>query len=275
MIDDLIQLFNQGKLTEAIAQANAAVAKDPRDLALRLVLVQLICFTGNWERVEKVAKQLETLDSDREHVALTNFVDKLSIGEIQRKAVWETGMVPEFVQAPDEVTKKLLWAWSCLRSGETSQYQDSLGWVLDNAPLLTLEVNGQKHEGFRDLDDQTCTVFEAHTIQGVYLWIPHFLVKKIEIAKPTRLVDHLWSKTRITLRDDTDLAVYLPGLYFHSFDEGRSESIQLGRETQWVDSNDVEIGLGRRVFGAGDEEFTLFDFADASLSGDEPAGANS
>ncbi|MFK7767225.1 MAG: type VI secretion system accessory protein TagJ [Mariniblastus sp.] len=270
MIDELVQLFNQGKLTEAIARANAAVAKDPRDIALRLVLVQLVCFTGNWERVEKVAKQLEALDSEREHMALTNFIDKLSIAEIQRKAVWESGMVPEFVETPDEVTKKLLWAWSCLRSGDKAQYQETLDWVLENAPLLTMEINGKPHEGFRDLDDPTCTVFEAHTVQGVYLWIPHYLVKKIEIAKPTRLVDHLWSKTRITLRDDTDLAVYIPGLYFHSFDEGVSESIQLGRETQWIDSNEVEIGLGRRIFGAGEEEFTLFDFEDVTLSGDAP-----
>ena len=133
------------------------------------MLVQLVCFTGNWERVEKVAKQLETLDPSRDHMALTNFIDKLSIGEIQRKAVWEKGMVPEFAQTPDEVTKKLLWAWGCRRSGDPAQYEEALGWVLENAPLLTLNVNGQSYEGFRDLDDQTCTVFEAITIQGLSL----------------------------------------------------------------------------------------------------------
>ena len=33
--------------------------------------------------MKRIAKQLEALDSNRDHVALTNYIDKLSIGEIQ------------------------------------------------------------------------------------------------------------------------------------------------------------------------------------------------
>lgn len=265
MIDEIIHLFNQGKLTEAIGMANSGVASDPRDLRLRLVLVQLVCFTGNWDRVEKIAKQLDALDPNKDHIALTNFINQLSIAELQRKAVWNEGMVPDFVQPPDEVTKKLLWASSCARSGELSQYQEALAWILENAPRLSLTVNDEKHDGFRDLDDQTCTVFEAHTIQGNYLWIPHHLVKTIEVSKPTRLVDHLWSKARLTLTDDSNLGVYLPGMYFHSFDAETDDSIRLGRETNWNDNNGVEVGMGRRIFGAGDDEFTVFDFENAAF----------
>lgn len=265
MIDEIIHLFNQGKLTEAIEMTNSGVANKPRDLRLRLVLVQLVCFTGNWERVEKIAQQLDALDSDHQHAALTNFINQLSIGEIQRKAVWNDGMVPDFVQPPDEVTKKLLWAGSCMRSGETAQYQEALAWILENAPRVSLTIDGQNYPGFRDLDDPTCTIFEAHTIQGNYLWIPHHLVKTIHVSKPTRPVDHLWSKARITLTDDSDLGVYLPGLYFHSFDSDVDDSVRMGRETIWKDVDGLEIGLGRRIFGAGEEEFTLFDFENASI----------
>lgn len=265
MIDEIIQLFNQGKLTEAIDMTNGEVANNPSDLRLRLVLVQLVCFTGNWERVEKIAKQLETLDTNQDHIALTNFVNQLSIGEIQRKAVWTDGMVPDFVQPPDEVTKKLLWAGSCIRSGEPAQYQDALGWVLENAPRVSVTINDQTYEGFRDLDDQSCTIFEAHTIQGNYLWIPHHLVKTINVSKPTRPVDHLWSKARISLTDDTDLGVYLPGLYYHTFGAGAEDSLRMGRETIWNERDGVEIGMGRRIFGAGDEEFTYFDFENISF----------
>jgi type VI secretion system protein ImpE len=266
MIDDIINLFNQGKLADAIQAANSAVSKDPRDLTLRLVLVQLVCFTGNWDRVEKIASQLKTLDSEREHIALTSFIDNLSVAEIQRRAVWNDGMVPEFIETPDDVTNKLLWAWSCARSGDKAQFEESLGWVLENAPRLKLTVGEAEHEGFRDLDDLTCTVFEAHTVQGTYLWIPHHLVNKINVSKPTRLVDYLWAKARLTLHDDTEMAVYLPGMYFHSFDEDSSESLKLGRETQWLDLQNIEHGKGRRIFGAGEDEFTFFDFENVTLS---------
>ena len=91
MIEDIIHLFNQGKLTEAIEMTNGQVAANPRDLRLRLVLVQLVCFTGDWERVEKIAKQLNALDANHDHLALTNYIEQLSIAEIQRKAVWTEG----------------------------------------------------------------------------------------------------------------------------------------------------------------------------------------
>lgn len=266
MIDDIIQTFNQGQLDAAIEQANQAVAKNPRDLQLRLVLVQLVCFTGNWERVEKISKQLQTLDSGNEHLLLTNYIEQLSIAEIQRAAVWKQGMVPEFVEAPDELTQKLLWAWSCARERKVAEYEEAVQWVLDQTKPLTLTINGTAYEGFRDLDDRTCVVFEAHTHQGIYLWIPHNLVASIDVSKPTRLVDHIWSPARIKLKNDTDLNVYLPGMYFHSFDEGQSTEIKMGRSTEWTDVDGLEQGAGRRVFGAGEDEFTLFDFAEATLS---------
>ena len=265
MIDDIIHLFNQGKLTEAIEMTNGLVASNPRDLRLRLVLVQLVCFTGDWKRVEKITKQLNALDANHDHLALTNYIEQLSIAEIQRKAVWIDGMVPDFVQPPDEVTKKLLWAGTCVRTGETTQYEEALGWVLENAPRLSLTINDQTHPGFRDLEDQTCTVFEAHTIQGNYLWIPHYMVKTMEVSRPTRPVDHLWSKARITLTDGSDLGVYLPGTYFHSFDENVDDGLRLGRESKWSELDGFDTGVGRRIFGAGDEEFTFFDFEHVSF----------
>lgn len=265
MIDELVHLFNQGKLTEAIDAGNAAVAKNPRDLRIRLVLVQLVCFTGDWGRVEKIAKQLAALDPNHEHIELTNFIDQLSIAENSRKAVWTDGMIPDFIQPPDEVTKKLLWALSCQRAGDLEQYREALAFVLENAPRLTLKMGDESFEGFRDLDDQTCTVFEAHTIQGAYLWIPHHMVKTIEVSRPTRLVDHLWSKARIKLTDDTDLVVYMPGIYFSSFGLQTDDSLRLGRETAWKDDTGIDVGFGRRIFGAGDDEFTLFDFENVTL----------
>lgn len=270
MIDELIQLFNEGKLQEAIKAGNQAAANNPRDLSIRLVLAQLVCFNGDWVRVEKITNQLRNLDSEQEHAPLIGLIDHLSIAELQRKSVWTEGLVPEFSQAPDEVTQKLLWAWNCRRGGEKESFRESVDWVLENANSMTINLDEQSHEGLRDLDDMTCTILEAFSIQGIYFWIPIPNIKTIEIRKPTRPIDHLWSRARITLADDTDLGVYLPGLYFHSFDEGVEDSIRLGRETRWVEGPDgFEIGQGRRIFAAGDAEFTLFDFEKVELKESE------
>ena len=265
MIEELIALFNQGNLQDAIKQANAGVSDQPRDLPLRLVLVQLVCFTRNWDRVEKIAKQLKALDTAGEHLPLTGLIDNLSIAEIQRNAVWNDGMVPEFVNKPDEITNQMLWAWNCLRSGEYAKYHETLDKVLQGTPLLSLNLDGKTYEGFRDLDDPTSTIFEAYTVQGNYLWIPFHIVKKIDVAKPVRLIDHLWNKTRLTLQDGTDLAVFIPGTYFPSKKAQLTDALLLGRETVYQDIDSVELGLGRRIFGAGEEEFSLFDLRNATL----------
>lgn len=266
MLDQLIQLFNQGRLTEAIELGNQGAASQPRDLPLRLVLVQLVCFTGDWTRVERIVKQMELLDSKQEHLALTNFVDRMVMAERQRKSVWTEGLVPEFSQAPDEATQKLLWAWSCRRSGDLTQYADSLQWVLENAPPMSLVIGDTTHDGLRDMDDMTCTILEAHTMQGTYFWIPLQSIARIDVAKPTRPVDHLWSRARLSLTDGSDLLAFLPGLYFHSFGAGVDDQLKLGRQTAWhTDEQDQEIGLGRRSFVAGDSDFTYFDFQHATL----------
>lgn len=269
MIEEMVQLFNESKLTEAIQIGNDAVAKNPRDLEVRIVLAQLVCFTGNWDRVEKITGQLLALDSERSHAALTNLISKLASGEVRRKAVWDEGVMPDFVQPPDEATKKTLWAMNCYRAGNASEFVESVDLALENAGEQRVTIDGASFDGFRDLDDTTCTVLEAHTLQGVYCWVPMAGIRSIDVAKPTRLVDHLWAAARIELEDNKKLSVYLPTTYYHSFDTDVSDSIRLGRETVWVDDDALGLseckGRGRRIFVAGDDEFTVFDLVDAKL----------
>ena len=266
MIDQLIQYFNQGKLAEAIELGNQGAASQPRDLPLRLALVQLVCFTGNWKRVDTLLKQLGQLDADDEHLALTNFIRVMVDAESQRAAVWNDGLVPEFATTPDPATKKLLWAWSCRRSGDMAQFTESIQAALEATTSMTLVVDGQSHEGLRDLDDMTCTILEAHTMQGTHFWVPISTIRAIDVATPTRPVDHLWSRARIKLEDGSDLLAFLPSMYFHSFAKETPDELQMGRQTDWqTDTNGQEIGLGRRTFVAGDSEFTYFDFQNITL----------
>lgn len=260
MIDQVIELFNAGQLDDAVAKSNELVANNPRDMASRLVLMQLVCFNGDWERVRKISGQLKALDSEGEHMALINFVDQQVTAETIRDQTWTQGMVPDFVREPDELSQKILWAWNCRRMGEVAKYTEAIDWVLDNTPNITAEINGEKHEGFRDFDDMSSCVLEAFTINGLYLWVPLPIVRQIVVAKPIRPVDFLWAKSKLLLDDDTELALYLPSNYFQS-SESESQSVRLGRETQWnEDSHGLEKGLGRRLFLAGDDEFTYFDF---------------
>ena len=52
--DDAGSLFREGRLTDAVAAANAAVRKAPSDLGARLLLAELLVFSGNLERADVI-----------------------------------------------------------------------------------------------------------------------------------------------------------------------------------------------------------------------------
>lgn len=266
MIEKIIEHFNAGNLQRAIDESNQLVANNPRDLKPRIVLAQLICFTGNWDRAAKVVEQLKTLDSSQEQTPLVNFLGAMIAAEVQRSQVWLEGALPEFVESPSEVESKLLWAWNCRRSGEIEQYQEAMQYVMDNAPTCTLQRESKKLAGFRDLDDMTATILEAHSIHGAHYWLPIASVEKLDVAQPTRPIDFLWNSVRLTLRNGQEARMYIPGTYFHTFSQD-SDELKLGRTSEWVtDESGAEIALGRKVFVADEDEFTLFDFTETEIS---------
>ena len=145
MIDELIELFNEGLLSEAIEKGNRHVADNPRDMVSRLLLLQFVCFTGHWDRVERIVKQLATLDASDEYAPLTNFVSKLAAAERKREAVWNHGQLPQFMTQPEELQKKALWAINCRREEQLEKYEESMDWILDNAPEHQVETVSYTH----------------------------------------------------------------------------------------------------------------------------------
>ena len=129
--------------------------------------------------------------------------------------------------------------WVACALVRVDDYHVAMDFVLENAPVVKLKINDQEHVGFRDLDDVTATVFEGFTMQGNYVWLPHYLVNSIEVTRPTRLVDHLWNKARMTLHDGRSMVLFLPGIYFNSTDESSNDALKLGRETLWPETEDV------------------------------------
>ena len=48
------RLFREGNLTDALAAANAAVRKTPSDIGARVLLAELLLFSGNTARADVV-----------------------------------------------------------------------------------------------------------------------------------------------------------------------------------------------------------------------------
>ena len=54
------KLFREGKLADAVVAANAAVRKTPSDIGARVLLAELLMFSGNIERADTVLDACST-----------------------------------------------------------------------------------------------------------------------------------------------------------------------------------------------------------------------
>lgn len=266
-IDEVLGLFNSGKLNDAISTCTEAVSKAPMDLRMRLVLAQLTCFTGDWERVEKIVGQVKSLDKSQEHMLLTNVITQLSDAEKTRQQVWEKGLVPDFLAEPDELDKKTMWAANSHRESNSEELKTSMEFIEGHRKKYPVHLDEQNFSDFRDAHDLTATFFEAHSVSGQYYWIPFSIVEKIDVSQPKRPMDFLWNQARISIKDHPELVFYLPGTYAGTF-ATKNENLLLGRESAFqTDDNNLTIGTGRRVYQLGDDfEADLFEFKSMNLA---------
>src|ERR671936_224178 len=112
-------LFRDGKLTAAVEAANAAVRKNPADLGNRIVLAELLLFTGNVERADVILDAAAQADPTS-LIAVAEFRQLLR-AKIPRRQYRSEGRVPEFIGEPTEALRAVLAAGVALRAGDMAE----------------------------------------------------------------------------------------------------------------------------------------------------------
>ena len=167
-------LFREGKLMPAIEAANAAVRKNPTDLGSRILLAELLLFTGNVERADVI------LDAAAQAVpgsliAVAEFRQLLR-AEIARRQYSREGRVPEFLGDPTEALRATLAAGVALRAGDIEEAARRAAEAEEARPRVsgaaTQQDSTMSFDDFRDVDDLQAGFFEVLTTTGKYFWIP-------------------------------------------------------------------------------------------------------
>jgi type VI secretion system protein ImpE len=253
-INDLLEA---GKLAEAITAATDAVRQQPTDPGRRVVLAELLCFTGALERADN---HLDAVAHDDPAVmAGIQAVRHLIRGEQARQEFFTAGRVPSFRSRPEGALRALLEASVRLREGAAEEAVRMLEGVEAQRVQVSGTCKGKAFHDFRDLDDMTCCVIEIITSRGDYYWIPIEQIDALEFQAPTRLRDLLWRRTHMTVRDGPDAEVFLPVLYPGAAQE-QDEQLRLGRATDWRGGGTTPTrGVGQRTFLVGDEAIPILE----------------
>ncbi|MCX6627982.1 MAG: type VI secretion system accessory protein TagJ [Candidatus Solibacter sp.] len=222
------QLFQAGKLDQAVQALGAELRDNPEDVQRRTFLFELLCFAGAYDRAEKHLDVLAQGGKDAQLGALLYagalFAERSRMELFQKK-----------------------------------EYPSPVG---ESAAALSGTLNGQPFESFEDADPRIGARLEVYAA-GQYMWLPLEHIASIEMEAPKRLRDLLWIPALVRTGPgfkerelgEVLLPVLTPLSFLHADD-----AVRLGRMTVWqeIDGGDV-APAGQKMFLVDDEEFPLLE----------------
>lgn len=244
MNDAKLQL-DEGNLKGAIDAALAAVKANPTNVAARIFLFELSCFSGDWERA---ARQLDIVGHQDVNAMIGSKIYTENFeAERARMNFFAHSSVPETLMPLPEYVKELLRANDLIRQGNTAEAKTLLDEVEEKRPASPCKINGEEFGDFRDYNDATMCVFEA-IVKGSYVWLPMEQITKINFLERKSLRDIYWLQAEVELTNGTNGEMFLPSLYANSWKSG-NDAIRLGREVDWRNAgDDIFIGEGTKLF---------------------------
>jgi type VI secretion system protein ImpE len=250
------ELLRAGKLDDAVAAAQTALRKAPTDLGVRVLLAELLIFTGNLERADVILDAASTIDPSTAMVVAE--FRQLIRADMARRQLFRDGRVPEFLADPTEVQRLQLEALVALRAGDAQEAARKAADAEAARPRVPGRHNGTAFDDLRDVDDLLAGSFEVLTTTGKYFWIPTERVVSVEFHPPKRARDLMWRRASMSVSDGPDGDVYLPAIY--AAQDAASDTLRLGRETDWRQPDGGPVcGVGQRVFLVGDDDLGVME----------------
>jgi len=223
------ELYQAGRLTDAIKALSAEVRDNPSDAKRRTFLFELLCFAGEYERADK---QLEVLGQAGPESEMGVMLYRSALfAERQRHDLFERGELP---------------------AGQDETGGDRTG-----------VVNGKGFNYFGDSDPRIGARLELFAA-GNYLLLPLEHVASIQIPPPQRLRDLIWTPAAVRTAPSfkgTELGeVLLPVLSPFSW-RHPDEAVRLGRMTVWEKPQGLEyqVPLGQKMWQVDEDDIPFLE----------------
>jgi type VI secretion system protein ImpE len=221
------ELYQAGRLAEAIEALTAEVRSNPTDGQRRTFLFELLCFAGAFDRA---GKQLDVLGQAGQEAAMGMLLYRAALhAEQTRQAMFASEQLPFSTRDPAPVTGTL---------------------------------NGTPFTSLADADPRIGARLEVFAA-GEYLWIPFEHVASIRIEPPKRLRDLVWAPAIVRPSrgfkggelGEVLLPALAPGTWRHD-----NPQVQLGRVTEWDELPDGrEVPVGQKLLLMDDAEISLLE----------------
>ncbi|MHB8955540.1 MAG: type VI secretion system accessory protein TagJ [Pirellulaceae bacterium] len=262
------ELFQTGKLDEAIEAVTDEIKAKPAATERRTLLFELLCFAGHLDRAEKQLDVIAKQDANAEWAV--QVYQNILVAERARRRLFSDGLTPQFLRDPPAYVQLHLDAVNRQRDGRGADAAELLNRSEQQRPIISGEIDGQAVDEFRDCDDLFAPILELVILRD-YIWLPLEHVREFELSAPERPRDLIWAPVRISLTDGSQRRGYLPTLYCGSHEQD-DDQLKLGRLTDWLGMDEGPVrGVGQRLFLAGEDARSVLDMRRAVLRA-EPGG---
>lgn len=234
------ELFQAGRLADAIKALGAELREIPSDTRRRTFLFELLCFAGEFDRAEK---HLDILAGGGQDASLGALLYRAALHAERTRA-------------------------------DLFQKRD-----YPSTPALAVSgtLNGKPFEELSDGDPRIGPRLEVYAA-GQYLWIPIAHIKIIDMQPPRRLRDLLWAPALIhtgpAFKDRELGEVLIPVLTPLAW-QHQDDAVRLGRLTQWeeIDGGQV-IPAGQKPLLVDGEDFPILELRHLEIHASEDAAGH-
>ncbi len=261
---DVKELIKSGNLGEARAVLVDRVKNSPADDAGRTLLLQVLCFLGEWE---KARRHVEVLSGMGNATPGLSVIGDLIAAEQERQKASEHNKPASFLTDPPDYLSTFISMREHLTRGDAGKAEELFRCVEQLRPEVSGTLDGNPFRGISDTDTFLFPFLEAF-VHGRYLWFPFEALRQLSISPPARLHDMLWIPASIVTWEGLSVNCFLPVLYPGSYAH-QDERVRMGHVTVWASVGGPFVrGAGQHVFVAGEEDIPLlnireltFDFA--------------
>jgi len=237
-------------------EAMQAVRADAGNTRHRVLLFQVQCLVGEWE---KARRQLYVLkDMDASTIPMFETYDPVIQCEMFRAAVFRGERSPLFFGEPREWLATLSSALAPLAEGETARAAELRDQAFEQAPTSAGRIDDDVFEWIADADERLGPVLEVF-LNGRYYWVPFEHVHVVDMDPPEDLRDLVWTPARFQWANGGDAVGFIPTRYPGT--EGADDDrLRLSRLTEWRSADGgeaVSIGLGQRILATDQGEYPL------------------
>ena len=258
--------FNQGDLEAAIDAATQDVKAEPAAAIPRVILAEMLCFAGDWERADTILDAATVIEPSA-GFGISQF-RYLIQAEAARRDFYAHGHMPTFLEEPDHEAKERLAAALLIREGELATAAEKLDTVETQRPAVSGKHADEPFTDLRDGDDLLAGYIEVLTPDGRYFWLATHEIRSLTFEPPARPIDLLFRQASLaTVKAEGE--VFIPVLYAGV--DAAEADFQLGRATDWRGGKNEPVrGAGQRVYFADEHELPVLELT--SLTFDTSAG---